>query len=62
VLRAPHTTTELARRLGVTPSAISQHLAPLRAAGLIGTEQLGRQRLHVTSALGAALLAAERAA
>jgi hypothetical protein len=56
VLRAPHTTAELARRLHVTPSAISQHLSALRDAGLIQSEQLGRQRLHMTSQLGQRLL------
>jgi hypothetical protein len=56
LLRAPHTTAELARRLDVTPSAISQHLSALREAGLIGSEHLGRQRLHITSQLGQQLL------
>jgi DNA-binding transcriptional ArsR family regulator len=56
LLRTPHTTTELARRLHVTPSAISQHLAALRGAGLISSEQLGRQHLHMTSQLGQQLL------
>jgi Bacterial regulatory protein, arsR family/Family of unknown function (DUF5937) len=56
LLRAPHTTAELARRLHVTPSAISQHLSALRDGGLITSEQLGRQRLHMTSPLGQQLL------
>jgi DNA-binding transcriptional ArsR family regulator len=56
LLRAPHTTAELARRLHVTPSAISQHLSALGDAGLIDSEQLGRQRLHMTSQLGQRLL------
>jgi hypothetical protein len=56
LLRAPHTTTELARRLHVTPAAISQHLAALRGVGLIGSQRLGRQRLHMTSQLGQQLL------
>jgi Bacterial regulatory protein, arsR family len=56
LLRAPHTTAELARRLQVTPSAISQHLSALRAAGLVGSERLGRQRVHMTSELGQRLL------
>lgn len=55
LLRAPHTTAELARQLRVTPSAISQHLSALREAGLVSSERLGRQRLHVTSELGYAL-------
>jgi Bacterial regulatory protein, arsR family/Family of unknown function (DUF5937) len=56
LLRAPHTTADLARRLRVTPSAISQHLSALRRAGLVGSERLGRQRLHMTSELGQRLL------
>jgi DNA-binding transcriptional ArsR family regulator len=56
LLRAPHTTAELARRLHVTPSAISQHLSALRDAGLISSEHLGRQHLHMTSQLGQQLL------
>ncbi|HZD70036.1 MAG TPA: ArsR family transcriptional regulator [Actinomycetes bacterium] len=56
LLRTPHTTAELARRLHVTPSAISQHLTALRDAGLISSEHLGRQHLHMTSQLGQQLL------
>jgi biotin operon repressor len=56
LLRAPHTTAELARRLQVTPSAISQHISALRAAGLISSQQLGRQRLHMVSELGERLV------
>jgi len=56
LLRAPHTTAELARRLQVTPSAVSQHLSALRHAGLISSERLGRQHLHMTSQLGQQLL------
>ncbi len=56
LLRAPHTTAELARRLQVTPSAVSQHLSTLRHAGLISSEHLGRQHLHMTSQLGQQLL------
>jgi DNA-binding transcriptional ArsR family regulator len=60
LLRAPHTTGELARRFAVTPSAISQHLSALRAAGLVSSERLGRQRLHMTSRLGQELLGPAR--
>jgi DNA-binding transcriptional ArsR family regulator len=35
LLRSPATTTALARQLGVTPSAVSQHLAALHRGGLI---------------------------
>src|SRR5205823_980790 len=37
-LRSPATTTALARRLGVTPSAVSQHLAVLHPVGLARLE------------------------
>jgi hypothetical protein len=57
LLGAPHTTAELARRLRITPSAVSQHLTPLRNAGLVASEDLGRQRLHMASPLGAQLTA-----
>jgi DNA-binding transcriptional ArsR family regulator len=56
LLRTPHTTSELAHRLHVTPSAISQHLTALRDAGLVSSERLGRQHLHMTSQLGQQLL------
>jgi hypothetical protein len=56
LLRAPHTTAELARRLRVTPSAVSQHLTALRDAGLVSSEHLGRQHLHMTTKLGQQLL------
>ena len=56
LLRTPHTTADLARRLRVTPSAISQHLTALRQAGLISSQPLGRQHLHMTSPLGQQLL------
>lgn len=55
-LRSPATTTDLARTLGVTPSAVSQHLAVLRDSGLVARERSGRHVLYVTTALGAALL------
>ncbi|MBB3732034.1 DUF5937 family protein [Nonomuraea dietziae] len=55
-LRSPTTTTELARALGVTPSAVSQHLGVLRESGLVARERSGRHVLYMTTALGAALL------
>ncbi|MGW5714626.1 DUF5937 family protein [Amycolatopsis sp. NPDC003865] len=55
-LRSPATTTELARALGVTPSAVSQHLAVLRENGLVERERSGRRVLYLTTALGASLL------
>lgn len=55
-LRSPATTTDLARALGVTPSAVAQHLAILRDSGLITGERLGRTVLYATTARGLTLL------
>jgi DNA-binding transcriptional ArsR family regulator len=55
-LRSPATTTALARRLGVTPSAVSQHLAVLHRSGLVDRQRSGRTVLYQTSGLGLALL------
>ncbi|NIH87956.1 ArsR/SmtB family transcription factor [Amycolatopsis granulosa] len=55
-LRSPATTTDLARRMGVTPSAVSQHLRILRENGLVARERSGRSVLYVLTPLGAALL------
>ena len=57
-LRSPATTTALARQLGVTPSAVSQHLAVLRRSGLVDRRRSGRSVLYQTSELGLALLEA----
>lgn len=54
-LRSPATTTDLARALGVTPSAVSQHLRVLRDSGLVARERSGRNVLYMTTALGASL-------
>ncbi|RZQ61421.1 ArsR/SmtB family transcription factor [Amycolatopsis suaedae] len=56
-LRSPATTTDLARALGVTPSAVSQHLAVLRASDLVARTRAGRNVLYRTTALGTRLLA-----
>lgn len=55
-LRSPATTTDLARALGVTPSAVSQHLAVLRETGLVERERSGRQVVYLITALGTSLL------
>ncbi|WP_433221212.1 ArsR/SmtB family transcription factor [Microtetraspora malaysiensis] len=54
-LRSPATTTDLARALGVTPSAVSQHLGVLRDSGLVARERCGRNVLYMTTALGASV-------
>jgi DNA-binding transcriptional ArsR family regulator len=61
-LCSPATTTALARHLGVTPSAISQHLAVLHRSGLVDRQRSGRTVLYQTSELGLALLAGRRPA
>lgn len=55
-LRSPATTTALALRFGVTPSAVSQHLAVLHRGGLVDRQRSGRKVLYQTSELGLALL------
>ena len=56
MLRSPATTTALAQQLGVTPSAVSQHLAALHRGGLIERQRSGRSVLYATTDLGLALL------
>ena len=60
-LRSPATTTVLARQLGVTPSAVSQHLRFLYRCGLLNRQRCGRAVLYQTSELGLALLTAPAA-
>lgn len=55
-LSSPATTTDLARALGVTPSAVSQHLKVLRDSGLVTRERSGRGVLYLTTPLGERLL------
>ncbi|WP_233441849.1 ArsR/SmtB family transcription factor [Lentzea atacamensis] len=50
------TTTELAERLGASPSAVSRHTTVLREAGLLTTERQGLSVLHQRTVLGSALL------
>jgi DNA-binding transcriptional ArsR family regulator len=52
------TTTELARRVGISLAAASQHAAVLRGAGLIITRRQGGAVLHMLTPLGAELLQA----
>lgn len=52
LLQEPLSTAELARRLRVTPSAVSQHLRVLYATGLVSRARDGRQVLYRRSALG----------
>ncbi|HEY3629529.1 MAG TPA: helix-turn-helix domain-containing protein [Jatrophihabitantaceae bacterium] len=57
LLDRPASTTELARRLAVSPSAVSQHLRVLRAAGLLSKARSGRSVLYLRSPLGDQLVA-----
>lgn len=41
---APTTVTRLAEALGITPTAVGQHLQILEDSGLVHTEKLGRVR------------------
>ncbi|MEV4560297.1 helix-turn-helix domain-containing protein [Kitasatospora sp. NPDC049285] len=56
LLHEPTATTELARRLGVTPGAVSQHLAVLHATRLVSRARHGRLVLYARSPLADRLL------
>ncbi|WP_018656325.1 ArsR/SmtB family transcription factor [Actinomadura flavalba] len=60
LLDEPLPTVELARRLRVTPSAVSQHLKVLHATGLVTRARDGRQVLYRRSGLGDGLVGARR--
>jgi len=55
-LRSPATISALARRFGVTPSAVSQHVSVLHRGGLVDRERSERTVLYQASELGLALL------
>jgi biotin operon repressor len=55
-LATPASSTELAARLGVTPTAVNQHLRVLRAAGLLVSARHGRSVLYRRSELADRLL------
>jgi DNA-binding transcriptional ArsR family regulator len=52
MLNRPATTTELADHLGITPSAVSQHLSVLHRARLLDRTRRGRMVLYSRTALG----------
>ncbi len=56
-LGAPRSTTDLARLAGITPGGASQHLAALRAAGLVASRREGREVLYVRTRLADGLVA-----
>ncbi|WP_026416298.1 ArsR/SmtB family transcription factor [Actinomadura oligospora] len=51
-LSEPATTTNLARRLSMTPGAISQHLSVLRDGGLVTSRRTGREVFYERSQVG----------
>jgi len=51
------TTSELARRAGISPATASQHATVLRNAGLIASRRHGNLMVHTLTDLGARLLA-----
>jgi hypothetical protein len=55
---SPMSTTELARRTGISAGGVSQHLAALRAAGLVATHRRGRSVLNIRTSTAEALLSA----
>ncbi len=61
MLEEPLPTVELARRLKVTPSAVSQHLRVLRSTGLVTRARDRRQVLYRRSTLGDQLAAGSTA-
>lgn len=56
VLSEPSSSTELGIRLGVTTSAVNQHLRALHAGRLVASTRHGRAVLYMRSELGTALL------
>ena len=61
VLRAlvrEHTTSQLARELGISPASASTHAAALRGAGLVTTRREGQAVRHALTELGQAVASA----
>jgi DNA-binding transcriptional ArsR family regulator len=56
LLHGPATTTELARHLGLSPAAVSQHLRALHRAGLLTRSRNGRVVLYAATEPALALL------
>jgi len=56
-LVAPASTTELARRTGISAAGVSQHLTALRDAGMVSTHRAGRSVLYARTAVAESLLA-----
>ncbi|WP_410586116.1 ArsR/SmtB family transcription factor [Amycolatopsis sp. lyj-23] len=58
-LDVPRSSARLAERAGLAPSSVSEHLAILRAAGLVRSERSGRSVHHALTEAGASLLGAQ---
>ncbi|PZS31222.1 MAG: transcriptional regulator [Pseudonocardiales bacterium] len=58
-LDTPASTTDLARRTGLSVGGVSQHLTAMRAAGLVSAYRTGRWVLYARTAGAEALLAVE---
>lgn len=56
VASGPCTTSELARRAGVSVPSASEHAAVLRSADLVATRRVGKAVLHAVTPRGANLL------
>lgn len=59
-LAAPVSTTELAARTGLSAGGVSQHLAVLRASGLVSGYRVGRSVLYSRTAVADALVGADQ--
>ncbi|MEV6774665.1 ArsR/SmtB family transcription factor [Streptomyces syringium] len=57
-LTAPASTTDLARRTGLTPGGVSRHLTALRTAGLVSAHRVGRRVLYARTRAGETLVTA----
>jgi DNA-binding transcriptional ArsR family regulator len=55
-LAAPASTTELARRTGISPAGVSQHLTALRDAGMVSAHRAGRSVLYARTAIAESFL------
>lgn len=55
-LGEPRSSTDIARRTGVTTSAVNQHLRALRDAGLLASQRHGRSVVYARTELGDALV------
>jgi DNA-binding transcriptional ArsR family regulator len=55
-LEGPASTTELARRTGISAAAVSQHLTTLRDAGMVSAHRAGRSVLYARTAVAESLL------